>query len=122
MGWLAILSCAPLIVSAWSPPLWLVLLLWVVAGMGGSFQLIAIPAFARALTPETRARAFGVAQSGLYAAQGIGILVGGVIADALGAPMAVGLAGLVGVCAAAGLAVNWTRLCGAVIASQRPSS
>src|ERR1700678_2733301 len=47
MGWLAILSCAPLIVSAWSPPLWLVLLLWVVAGMGGSFQLIAIPAFPR---------------------------------------------------------------------------
>jgi MFS family permease len=122
MGWLAILSCAPLIVCAWSPPLWLVLLLWVVAGMGGSFQLIAIPAFARSLTPETRARAFGVAQSGLYAAQGIGILAGGVIANVMGAPIAVAAAGLVGVCVAAGLAMNWARLRGLVIASQRAQS
>jgi MFS family permease len=122
MGWLAILSCAPLIASAWNPPLWLVLPLWVLAGMGGAFQLIAIPAFARALTPETRARAFGVAQSGLYAAQGIGILAGGVIANTIGAPMAVGLAGLAGACVAGGLTMNWSRLCGMVIASQRPSS
>ena len=34
MGWLAILSCAPLIGSAWNPPLWAVLLLWAVAGRG----------------------------------------------------------------------------------------
>jgi hypothetical protein len=27
MGWLAVLSCVPLIGSAWNPPLWLVLLL-----------------------------------------------------------------------------------------------
>ena len=32
MGWLAVLCCAPLIGSAWSPPLWAVLLLWIVAG------------------------------------------------------------------------------------------
>ena len=43
MGWLAVLSCAPLI--------------------------------------GTRARAFGVAQSGLYAVQGLGILAGGAVAQ-----------------------------------------
>ena len=30
MGWLAILSCVPLIGSAWNPPLWSVLLPWAI--------------------------------------------------------------------------------------------
>ena len=39
--------------------------------------------------PATRARAFGLAQSGLYAVQGLGILAGGAVAQAIGAPLAV---------------------------------
>ena len=61
MGWLAVLSCAPLI--------------------------------------GTRARAFGVAQSGLYAVQGLGILAGGAMAQLIGAP----------------LAMSWTHLRGRLI-------
>ncbi|MBO0803284.1 MAG: MFS transporter [Nocardiopsaceae bacterium] len=121
MGWLAIMSCAPLVASICDPPLWAVLSLWVLAGVGGSFQVIAIPAFARILTPAERGRAFGVAQSGLYAVQGIGILAGGAIADVLGAPTAVGLSGVAGMLAAAGLAMNWTRLRRRVIADLRSS-
>jgi hypothetical protein len=34
MGWLAVLSCAPLIGSAWNPPLWAVLTLWDAGGRG----------------------------------------------------------------------------------------
>ena len=75
MGWLAVLSCAPLVGSAWDPPLWLVLVLWILTGAGGAYQLAV--AFVQALRPETRARAFGVAQSGLYAVQGLGILARG---------------------------------------------
>ncbi len=63
MGWLAVLSCAPLIGSAWSPPLWAVLVLWTLAGAGGAYQVAAAAAFVQALRPATRARAFGVAQS-----------------------------------------------------------
>jgi MFS family permease len=70
MGWLAVLSCAPLIGSAWSPPLWAVLALWTLAGAGGAYQFAAAATFVQALRPDTRARAFGVAQSGLYAVQG----------------------------------------------------
>ena len=113
---LAILSCAPLVASRWNPPLWAVLPLWVLAGVGGSFQIVAIPASALALTPETRCRAFGVAQSGLCAVQGIGILAGGAVANVLGAPAAVGLSGVAGVFVAVSLAVSWTRLRGQVIA------
>jgi MFS family permease len=110
MGWLAILSCAPLIGSAWNPPLWVVLALWTLAGAGGAYQLAAAAAFVQALHPDTRARAFGVAQSGLYAVQGLGILAGGAVAQLTGPPLAVGLAGLVGVTAATMLAMSWTRL------------
>jgi MFS family permease len=110
MGWLAVGSCAPLIGSAWNPPPWAVLLLWALAGAGGGYQLAAAAAFVQVLEPSARARAFGVAQSGLYAVQGLGIVAGGAVAQATGAPLAVGLAGLVGVTAAAMLAMSWTQL------------
>jgi hypothetical protein len=71
MGWLAVLSCAPLIGSAWSPPLWAVLALWTLAG--------------------------------------------GAVAQLIGAPFAVGLAGLVGLTAATMLAMSWTHLRGRLI-------
>jgi hypothetical protein len=69
-------------------------------------------AFVQAPRPATRARAFGLAQSGLYALQGLGILAGGAAAQAIGAPLAGGLAGLIGVTAATMLAVSWTQLHG----------
>jgi hypothetical protein len=85
MGWLAVLSCAT------------------------------AAAFVQALRPDTRARAFGVAQSGLYAVQGLGILAGGAVAQLIGAPLAAGLAGLVGLTAATILAMSWTHLRGRLI-------
>jgi MFS family permease len=51
MGWLAIGSCTPLIGSAWNPPLWAVLLLWMLAGAGGAYQLAAAVGFVQALEP-----------------------------------------------------------------------
>jgi len=119
MGWMAILSCVPLIGSAADPPLWCVLLLWTLAGAGGAYQLAAAAAFVQALRPATRARAFGLAQSGLYAVQGLGILAGGAVAQAIGAPLAVGLAGLIGLTAATMLAVSWTQLHGHLPAPQQ---
>jgi MFS family permease len=115
MGWLAMLSVAPLIASAWNPPLAVVLPMWALAGAGSAYQLAAAAAFVQQLTPDTRARAFGLAQSGLYAVQGIGILAGGAIAEAVGPTLAVGLAGLVGLTAATMLAMAWTQLRGRVI-------
>ena len=52
----------------------------------------------QALRPDTRARAFGVAQSSLYAVQGLDVL-----------------AGLVGLTAATMLATSWTHLHGRLI-------
>ena len=119
MGWLAMASCAPLIGSAFGPPLWAVLILWALAGVGSAYQIAAAASFVQMLATENRARAFGLAQSGLLAVQGLGILAGGAVANVIGAPLAVGLAGLLGLCAAAGLAMNWRRHRGEVIAAVR---
>jgi hypothetical protein len=81
---------------------------------GGAYQLAA--AFVQALRPESRARAFGVAQSSLYAVQGLGIVAGGAVAQVTGAPLAVGLAGLTAVTT---LAMSWTHLRARLIQAQQ---
>ena len=109
MGWLAMLSCAPLIFSLAHPPLPVLILLLALAGAGGAYQLAAAAAFVTALPAARRIRAFAVAQTGLLAAQGVGIVTGGAVAQRVGAPKAVGLAGLMGLLAAATLATNWAQ-------------
>jgi hypothetical protein len=109
MGWLAMLSCAPLIFCQVRPPLPVVALLWAVAGAGGAYQLAAAAAFFRALPGADTARAFAVAQSGLLAAQVLGIVAAGAVAQRLGPQAAVALAGLLGLVAAAVLATDWIR-------------
>ena len=109
MGWLAMLSCAPLIFCQVHPPAPVVALLWAAAGAGGAYQLAAAAAFIRALPRAEKAGAFAVAQSGLLAAQVAGLLVAGAVAKRLGPPAAVALAGLLGLVAAAVLATDWIR-------------
>jgi MFS family permease len=115
IGWLAVLSCMPLICSLLRPPLWLVVPLWVLAGAAGAYQLTAAAAFVQALPNALRARAFSVAQTGLLAAQGLGILVAGAAASRLGPQAAVGIAGVLGVGAAAILATVWASAASTVI-------
>ena len=115
IGWLAVLSCAPLACSLLRPPLWLLVPLWVLAGAAGAYQLAAATAFVQALPNAVRARAFSVAQTGLLAAQGLGILAAGIAATRLGPQAAVGIAGVLGVGTAAILATCWTSAASTVI-------
>ncbi|MFC4112355.1 MFS transporter [Nonomuraea zeae] len=109
MGWMAMLSCAPLVVTALRPPLAVVLAAWVLSGIGGAYQLAANAAFVQCVPAERRAQAFGLVQSGLMAVQGIGILAGGFAAERLGPEPVVALAGITGVISAAVLALVWTE-------------
>ncbi|WSG19599.1 MFS transporter [Nonomuraea sp. NBC_01738] len=119
MGWMAMLSCAPLILSAMRPPLAIVLALWILSGIGGAYQLAANAAFVQCVPAERRGQAFGLVQSGLMAAQGIGILVGGLAAEKLGPEPVVALAGIMGVTSAAVLAMLWTESRGDIAARVR---
>ncbi|MGW4423245.1 MFS transporter [Streptosporangium sp. NPDC004631] len=109
MGWMAMLTCAPLVLCVLRPPLAVVLALWFVSGVGGAYQLAANAAFVQCVPAERRALAFGLVHSGLLASQGVGILVGGAAADRLGPETVVALAGAAGLLVAAALAVLWTR-------------
>jgi MFS family permease len=109
IGLLAIFSCAPLVVSLLRPPLPVLLLLLMLAGSGGAYQLDAARAFVASLPNGHRDRAFGVAQSGLLAAQGLGILTAGAVARWISPPAVVAIAGVLGAAAAAVLATEWVR-------------
>ncbi|MCO5973766.1 MFS transporter [Actinoallomurus soli] len=119
MGWMAMLSCAPLLGTALRPPLWAVIVLLALSGVGSAYQLAANAAYVAAVPPDGRGQAFGLAQSGILASQGIGILVGGALAQVLGPEPVVALAGIAGLSAATMLAMSWTRIRGEVIASNQ---
>jgi hypothetical protein len=69
--------------------------------------------------PRDQGPGLRLAQSGLYAVQGLGILACGAVAQAIGAPLAVGLAGLT---AATMLAVSWTQLHGHLPQAAQPGA
>jgi Major Facilitator Superfamily. len=119
MGWMAMLSCAPLIGCAMRPPLVVVLVLWLLSGVGGAYQLAANTAFVQCVPPGRRGQAFGLVQSGLLAVQGIGILIGGAAAEHLGAEPVIALSGVAGLSLAAILATAWTESRMDVIARAR---
>ncbi len=63
--------------------------LWVIAGVGGAYQVPANALFMRRVPDAFRARAFGIAQSGMLALQGVVLLAAGAAAEVLGASRAI---------------------------------
>jgi MFS family permease len=122
IGALAILSCAPLVASLLRPPLPLLLPLFMLAGVGGAYQLAAARAFVQAMPNGQRGQAFGVAQSGMLTAQMLGILIAGAAARWISPPVVVAIAGALGVTAAAVLAAEWARHRSLVAGSARERS
>ncbi|OLT13459.1 MFS transporter [Actinomadura sp. CNU-125] len=109
MGWMAMLACLPLVGAGLHPPLWGVVLLWALSGVGSAYQLAANAEFVALVPPSGRGQAFGLAQSGILAGQGVGILVGGAVAQVLGPQTVVALAGVLGLSAAAMLTLAWNQ-------------
>lgn len=122
MGWLAMWSCAPLIVSVLHPPLWVVFTVWAVGGAGTAYQLAANAAFVLIVPPASRGLAFGLVQSGMQAVQGLAIAAAGALADVLGPELVVTLSGAVGLVVATGLAMSWSRIRGDIIGRMRETA
>lgn len=117
MGWMSMLACAPLIGCGLKPPLWGVVLLWALSGVGSAYQLAANAAFVAAVPAEGRGQAFGLAQSGILAGQGLGILAGGALAQVIGPEAVVALAGAAGLSVATMLTMLWTQVRGDILAA-----
>jgi MFS family permease len=100
---LAQLAVAPLAVCAFDPPAPVVLTLLVASGVGMTVSLLARTIFVAHVPPEVRGRAFGVAGTGIFIAQGLAVIVSGAAASIYAPSTVTGAAGLIGSAAAATL-------------------
>jgi MFS family permease len=110
VGVLAAGAGLPLVLCALRPGIPLTLVLWGVSGMLSTAYLLQTQAsFVRATPDAGRGRAVGVAASGIIAAQGAAVLVGGLLADVWDPATAVAVAGGIGAVLSLGGAVAWHR-------------
>jgi MFS family permease len=109
IGPLAFATGIPLIFCGWKPGIVVSVLLLAVTGLCSAFQIQASTTFMRIVPDHHRGQAFGLAQSGLIAVQGLGIAGFGFVGDHIGAPQAIRLSGIIGSVLAVGLAVSWER-------------
>jgi len=112
---LAVLAGVPLVLAVVHPVLWLAIVLFAVSGALSSYTMFAHAAFVQAVPDHQRGQAVGLMGAGLQAAQGLGILVAGALADVVSPPTAVaicGAAGLVG-CVLVGRVWDRARVRGA---------
>jgi diguanylate cyclase (GGDEF)-like protein len=93
---LGLLAMAALLASALAPTWEITGACWLLVGLGASVQLPTSAMFMLGVPDTFRARAFGLAQSGLMAGQGLALLVGGALAGQLGFPAVLSGAGAVG--------------------------
>jgi MFS family permease len=122
---LVVLSLAPILVAGlltvWGAPgqgaFAAVVALMFVAGLGLAWTIPLNVAFVQAVPQAYRGRAFGVAVSGLYGVQGIGVLAAGAAAEGLAPGGVVALAGGVGLLAVLPPLVGYVRTQGHVAAA-----
>jgi MFS family permease len=98
----ALLAGVPLVVSAFTPWVWAVVVLWGLTGALCTAALVPAQAsFVRTCPEAVRGRATGLAASGLIASQGLAILVCGLVAEASTSVFAVAVCGIGGLVLAA---------------------
>ena len=110
IGPLTVLCGLPLILCALHPGLVVSLLLWALSGACCAYQVQVVAEYVRTVPAGQRGQAVGVAGSGLLAAQGVGILLGGLVAEAAGPSIAVASAGGLATVLAGLVTVSWNRI------------
>lgn len=106
VGPLAVTAGVPLLFCGLQPGLAVTLLLWAVCGVCSAYQVQIIVEYVTAVPNSQRGQAIGVASAGLLAAQGVGLLAGGFLAQAWTVSAAVASAGAAGIVLAALLATG----------------
>jgi predicted MFS family arabinose efflux permease len=87
------------------------LTLLAVAGVFGAYQITVSATFNSLVPNEIRGGAFGIIRTGLRVSQGIGVLIGGAVAQGIGsATNTIAMAGVLGVLIAIPATVSWARL------------
>ena len=109
LGPLAIAACAVLVLFVFHPGIAGTLAILAVSGACASYQLAANSAFVAAVPPERRGQAFGLANGGMQAFQGLWIVLAGALAGhpPFSPALVIAVSGGIGAALAAALA--WTR-------------
>ena len=111
MGVLAAGASATLIGFVLHPNLVFALVLLAVAGIFGAYQITVSATFNSLVPNDIRGGAFGIIRTGLRVSQGIGVAIGGAVAQGIGsATNTIAIAGVAGVVIAVPAAVAWARL------------
>ncbi|HEV7204378.1 MAG TPA: MFS transporter [Jatrophihabitans sp.] len=110
IGVLATVAGLPLAACVVHPTLAVSVVLWALSGAAGAYLTQLMPQYVRAAPIARRGQAIGIAASGLMAVQGIGILLGGVLAAQTDAALAVAVAGASASALAGVAALRWRRL------------
>ena len=111
MGALAICSSATLVAFALTPHLVIAIVLLALAGAFGAYQITVSATFSTLVPNEIRGGAFGVIRTGLRVSQGVGVAIGGAVAEAIGSSTTtIAWAGALGVLIAIPATVAWARL------------
>lgn len=111
LGVLAISSSATLIAFALTPHVIIATILLALAGGFGAYQITVSATFNTLVPNEIRGGAIGVSRAGLRVSQGLGVVVGGAVAEGIDSAVnTIALAGALGVLLAVPAAVSWARL------------
>ncbi|WP_020670774.1 MFS transporter [Amycolatopsis nigrescens] len=111
LGVLAIAPLLTLVAFIFQPNLALALVLLALAGATGAYLITVSATFITWVPNELRGGAGGLYRTGLRVAQGIGVALGGIIAQLAGsATTAIAIAGGIGVLLAIPVAISWSRV------------
>jgi MFS family permease len=110
-GVLATGSAGVLIAFVAHPGLTVALVLLALAGAFGAYQIAVSATFNTLVPNEIRGGAIGVARTGLRVAQGVGVALGGLVAQLIGsAANTIAIAGALGVVIAIPATISWARI------------
>jgi predicted MFS family arabinose efflux permease len=110
LGVLAVVSGVPLIFCGLEPGVAPAAVLWGICGLLSAYLVLVVTEFVAIVPANVRGQAIGLASSGLLAAQGIGLLIGGVLASVWGVAPAIAVAGAAGSVCAVPLTLAWHQL------------
>lgn len=112
VGPMAVAAGLPLLGFWAAPSLALATILLALSGAASAYQIQVMTEFVTTVPRAGRGQAIAVASSGLLAAQGLGLIAGGALAQVWHVEAAIAVAGAVGTLSAAGLAVAHQRSSG----------
>ena len=107
LGPLVVATSLVLLPTGWAPGLVVTVVLWLVSGACSAHDMVTQAAYVAAVPDGQRGQAVGLAIAGLRAAQGLGIVVAGAVAELVAPSLVIAVAAGLGVLVGGAAAWSW---------------